>query len=49
MATQPIGEEPLPAVLRIILSTLGFQEPSWAALFIVVVSALGRDRDPGDE
>lgn len=31
-------EDPLPAVFRILLSALGFQEPSWIALFVVLVS-----------
>lgn len=31
-------EDPLPAVFRMLLSAVGFQEPSWIALFIVLVS-----------
>ncbi|MBM4443125.1 MAG: hypothetical protein FJ027_22160 [Candidatus Rokubacteria bacterium] len=37
--SQRIGEDHMPGVFRALLHGLGFDEPSWIALFIVVVSA----------
>lgn len=32
-----LGEDHLPGVLHALLAALGFREPSWIALFVVIV------------
>ncbi|HYE90642.1 MAG TPA: hypothetical protein VEA38_06480 [Terriglobales bacterium] len=37
LLTHRLGEDHLPGVLHSLLAALGFEEPSWLAVFIVLV------------